>query len=369
MSIRVATFNVENLFSRPHVMNLPDRKESQAILDDHAAMMRLLGQEQYSRKDKVTILGLLEKYGLGKAMQNNEYLELRVFRGQLLKRPKGKPVEVVARGCRDWMGWVELKKEAITDEAVQNTARVIADASPDIIVTVEVESRPALLRFHELVLKPLLVKGGHEPYGHIMVIDGNDFRGIDVGIMSRFPITCMVSHVDDRTNGKPTFKRDCPEYTIGLDDGTELVIVPNHLSSKGSDPKGNLRRIQSREVKKIYEKLCRTHKRVIVAGDLNDHPAGGSLDALLKETDLEDAMLLDAYKGEFPGTYQHANASQKIDYLLLSPDLAQRVSAVDLNRRGFYAPTKWESYENINKETKDRFQASDHHCLFADIDL
>ncbi|MCJ7443793.1 MAG: hypothetical protein MUO26_04565 [Methanotrichaceae archaeon] len=79
-------------------------------------------------------------------------------------------------------------------------------------------------------------------------------------------------------------------------------------------------------------------------------------------------MSLDAYKG-YPGTYRHANANEKLDYLLLSPSLASAVVSVDVERRGFYAPTKWMSFENITEKTKDRFQASDHHCLWADIDL
>ena len=34
-----------------------------------------------------------------------------------------------------------------------------------------------------------------------------------------------------------------------------------------------------------------------------------------------------------------------------------------------FAPTKWESFENINKQTKDRNQASDHHCVWADVEV
>jgi hypothetical protein len=41
---------------------------------------------------------------------------------------------------------------------------------------------------------------------------------------------------------------------------------------------------------------------------------------------------------------------------------------VDVERRGYYAPTKWASFDNITKETKDRNQASDHHCLWAELD-
>ena len=34
-----------------------------------------------------------------------------------------------------------------------------------------------------------------------MVIDGNDERGIDVGLVTRFPVGTMRSHVDDFKNG------------------------------------------------------------------------------------------------------------------------------------------------------------------------
>ena len=73
--------------------------------------------------------------------------------------------------------------------------------------------------------------------------------------------------------------------------------------------------------------------------------------------------------GRLIKTFQHANATQKFDYLLLSPALFDRATQIEVMRKGFYAPRKWESYENINAKTKDRFQASDHHCLWAEFDL
>lgn len=80
-------------------------------------------------------------------------------------------------------------------------------------------------------------------------------------------------------------------------------------------------------------------------------------------------MALPQYRGEFPGTYQRATTKEKIDYLLLSPALTKKVEHVDVFRKGFYAPRKWESFENITSENKGRFQASDHHCLWADVVL
>jgi endonuclease/exonuclease/phosphatase family metal-dependent hydrolase len=368
--IRIATFNVENLFSRPCAMDLKLWSDGQPILDDYSRLMLLLNQESYSNDDKKEILRLLVKYDLDKPRPTNKYLELRDIRGDLLLRSKGKPTMVKANGRADWLGWVELKREAIASTATTNTARVIADVNPDIQVLVEVEDRPALLSFHDQVLKPLLKQQGHAPYDHIMVINGNDTRGINLGVMSRKPIVSMCSHVDDRTvSGSPTFSRDCPEYYLDLGGGKQLVVLPNHFASKGSDPEGKRRRVQSAAVKEIYERIRREYNMVIVAGDLNDYPGSGALDALLKQTDLQDAMSLKTYHGDYPGTYEHANADQKLDYLLLSPDLAQSTKAVDVNRMGFYAPKKWQCYDNIDAKTKDVNQASDHHCVWADLYL
>ena len=368
MKLRIATFNVENLFRRPKVMNFASWSEGQPYLDDYAKLTNLLNRETYSAQDKKAILKLLNKHKLTAARPSHRYFELRSLRGRLLERPKGKPPRVVANGRGDWLGWLELKNEAIADPAIVNTARVIAEVNADIIVLVEVENRPTLERFHDQMLMPQLAAIGAAPYPNNMVIDGNDSRGIDVGILSRHPIVRMRSHITDRTDGNTVFSRDCPEYYIDIGQGRELVILPNHFASKGSDRTGERRRVQSARVKEIYQTLRANHDQVIVAGDLNDHPQGSSLDALLQQTDLRDAMGLPQYSG-FPGTFQRATAAEKIDYLLLSPALARRVTRVDVERRGYYAPTKWASFDNITKETKDRYQASDHHCLWAELDL
>lgn len=368
MKLRIATFNVENLFRRPKVMNFASWSEGQPYLDDYAKLTNLLNRETYSAQDKQAMLKLLTKHKLTAARPNHPYFELRSLRGRLLERPKGKPAKIVANGRGDWLGWLALKDEAIADPAIVNTARVIAAVNPDIIVLVEVENRPTLERFHDQVLVPQLAAAQAQPYPHNMVIDGNDARGIDVGILSRFPIVRMRSHITDRVADRTVFSRDCPEYFLDLGQGRELVILPNHFASKGSDRTGDRRRAQSMQAKKIYDSLRASHDHIIVAGDLNDHPQGGSLDALLQQTDLRDAMSLSQYTG-LPGTFQRATAAEKLDYLLLSPALATRVERADVERRGYYAPTKWTAFDDITKETKDRNQASDHHCLWAELDL
>ncbi|MCU0635134.1 MAG: endonuclease/exonuclease/phosphatase family protein [Gemmatimonadaceae bacterium] len=260
---------------------------------------------------------------------------------------------------------MELKTATIEDEAIRNTACVLADVDADVVTLVEVESRQTLRRFHDDVLLPLLRTTGRLGYDYDLVIEGNDPRGIDVGLLSRYPIDRVRSHVADRSGDSPTFSRDCPEYYVTLPGGQELAVLPNHLASKGSDRTGERRRVQSAAIAKIYKRIRKTHDLVLVAGDLNDHPEGGSLDKLLN-TDLKDAMSLPLYDG-LPGTYGHGRDTEKLDYLLCSPKLRRAITQVDVNRKGFYAPKKWESYESINAVTKGRYQASDHHCVWAEV--
>ncbi len=66
------------------------------------------------------------------------------------------------------------------------------------------------------MLLPLLKGTGRSEYPYVLVVDGNDQRGIDVGIVSRFPITDLSTHIFDPHPGpnKPRFfSRDCCEYS------------------------------------------------------------------------------------------------------------------------------------------------------------
>ena len=57
------------------------------------------------------------------------------------------------------------------------------------------DNRIALKRFNETVIPKIDGK----KYDHVMLIDGNDDRGIDVGIMTRqqCEIQNIVTHIDD----------------------------------------------------------------------------------------------------------------------------------------------------------------------------
>src|SRR5438128_6783716 len=228
--MKLASYNVENLFQRARAMNGETHAEGADALAKHAEMNAILGKDKYQKKDKNRIIQLMKELGIDKKDDGGQFVILRQNRGHLVKRGKG-GLEVVADGRSDWIGWLDLKMEAVNEVATRMTAQVIHDVGADVIGLVEAESRPALVRFHDDVVS--LVHG--TSYQHIMLIDGNDERGIDVAIMTRngFGLESIRSHVDDEENGKRIFSRDCAEYHIRTPANDRLIVLVNHFKSKG----------------------------------------------------------------------------------------------------------------------------------------
>src|ERR1044071_7280251 len=194
--MRIASFNVENLFSRARALNQKTWTTGKKILDEYARLNKLLEKPVYTPADKKKILESIKKLGLNKK-DDAKFVILRQNRGHLLKRPKSGKTEVVAAGRSSWIGWVELKTEAVNEVATKMTAKVIHEVNADVLAVIEAEDRIALKSFNEQLLKP-----ANATYDGIMLIDGNDERGIDVGLLFRdnLKIESMVSHVDDEKN-------------------------------------------------------------------------------------------------------------------------------------------------------------------------
>ena len=178
--MRLAVYNVENLFDRAKAMNLDTWAEGRPVLEQFAALSALLGQVAYSEADKAEIARLVVRLGMEKS-DTGPLVILRRNRGGLLRRPRTGGVEVVADGRVDWVGSLELRDEPINEHAMRNTARVIVDLEADVLGVVEAESRPVLAAFSREILPA--IRGSD--FRHVMVIDGNDERGIDVGLLTR----------------------------------------------------------------------------------------------------------------------------------------------------------------------------------------
>jgi endonuclease/exonuclease/phosphatase family metal-dependent hydrolase len=382
--MRIASFNVENLFARARALNNdewvddpgadPSRwSAGRQALDAYSKLNALFRKPFYSAADKSAMLALLKTLGLEKR-DENELVLLRRNRGALLKRPRdGSPISVIADGRDDWIGWLELKKEPVREIATENTARVLREVDADVIVVIEADDRISLCRFNEQVLKA--VGGRH--YEHIMLIDGNDERGIDVGLLTRSvaKIDLVRSHVDDRDGNGTIFSRDCPEFHLTTVAGEPLVILANHLKSKGygTPAQSNARReTQARRVREIYDGLrAEGVDNVIIAGDLNDTLDSGPLQPLVGQgSDLKDVSEHDTFDdGGRPGTYGNCTKNNKIDHILLSPALWAKVTAGGIDRRGVWGGKNGTLWPRLPEVTKASEAASDHAAIWVDLAL
>jgi endonuclease/exonuclease/phosphatase family metal-dependent hydrolase len=372
--MRLACYNVENLFDRPAVMDQGDWDKGKEILEAYAKLNGLLGELAYTPAIKQKMGKLLIQLGL-KDSDQNRFVILRRNRGKLLKRSTEEgpdQLQIVADGRADWAGQLELVDAAVDEEAMRNTARVINEVNADVLAVVEAESRPVLSQFNDKLLTAL--EGEH--YRHVMLIDGNDDRGIDVGLMTRdaYPIAMMRSHVDDcDEKGKEIFSRDCPEYRIDLPSGKRLWVLPNHFKSKGYGDQGDndaRRKAQATRAVEIYQALMAEGEEfVAIVGDLNDTPDRDPLQPLL-ESELKDVFTHPSFDdGGFPGTYGGCGASGKIDYMFLSPALYKRVKVGGVFRKGMWPgvrPVKWDTYPTV---TAPQHAASDHAAVWVDLEV
>lgn len=370
--MRLATYNVENLFDRPRVMNQATWADGRQVLGWYGELSGLLGEEAYTGAMKSRMASLLVELGLEKR-DESRFVILRRNRGKLLKRPRSGGIEITAAGRSEWAGSLELKEEPVDEVAMRNTAQVIRDVDADVLAVIEAEHRHGLIEFNRAILGPV----GGAPYRHVMLIDGNDARGIDVGIATRagFPIDQVRSHVDDLLpGGTNVFSRDCPEFWLTTPAGNPLVVLVNHLKSKGygSQAKNDeRRRAQAARVAEIYRGIVAGGvAHVAVVGDLNDTPGSDPLAPLVRDTDLRDVSQHAAFDdGGYPGTYGSCGARNKIDYVLLSPALYAVVEAGGMERRGMWPgvrPVRWNSYAELEHAHQ---AASDHAAIWVDLDL
>jgi endonuclease/exonuclease/phosphatase family metal-dependent hydrolase len=369
--MRLASYNVENMFMRAVVLNQTHAHDVAPTLELHVKLNTILQKPHYSPADKTAIHDMLEELGLLADDNGGRFAVLRQNHGKLLIRHKNHTVDVVAGGRGDWIGWVDLKTEEVNEQATLMTAKVIDTVAADVVALVEVESRPAILRFAKNLVNP----SGEGGYQHMMLIDGNDERGIDVGIMTKrgYELTSMVSHVDDADADGLIFSRDCPVYFVSTPKGNRLAIVPNHLKSKGFGSQGDndKRRLrQATRVRAIYEALLDAGQDfVAVVGDFNDVLDAEPL-APLTAAGLRDISGFANFEaGVRPGTFQNCTASQKIDHILLSPKLGKLVQGGGIERRGVWGGKNGDLFPHFDEIGREIEAASDHAAIFADIDV
>lgn len=381
--IRIASYNVENLFARPKAFSTTDWSVGEPVLEAFREVNALIGKPAYGAAEKARIRSLLvdlDIYHLNaqgairrRQTSSPRWAWLRKNRGTFDRQPEDQTqnVEIIANGRSEWIGWIELATEPTDETGTRMTAQVIRDVDADILGIVEAEDRPAMVRFNTELLSGM--------YGHVMLVDGNDDRGIDVAIMCRdtFTIQGIHSNVDNADAEGLIFSRDCAHYEVGTPCGTTVHVLINHFKSQ-SGGGASRRRRQAAEVRRIVDGLAQAGEHVVVLGDLNEGPsAATSTPANLSPLFDPDGPLVACYElpgfdvGPRPGTFDSCGLRNRLDYILLSRSLVPAFDSGGVFRKGLWGsrktrPTDWETYPTITRSSE---QASDHAAVFVNLAL
>ena len=359
--MRVCAYNVENLFSRPRVLNLADHESVAQLLTEIGELKRLLDQASYAA-DKARIKALYLR------LKDYVFFNLRSTEvGRYIISAEG---DLIANGKGDWEGFIDFKRDKFSKEQVGFTAKVIKTVNADILALVEVESRDTLQRFNTDLLG--------SRYRDRVVIDGNDPRGINVALAghSKAPILTAKTNVFARDETGSVFSRDCLEVEVATKSGQPLYLLVNHFKAKDrnlieSDAR---RKRQAAYVKHILSTRYDLERDwVIVLGDLNDEPTSDPLSPLLAFDRLHNVFDLTDRPIEDRWTYYYAKGKQRnaIDYLLVSDALRPYLSASGIERRGMAGLSKLTGGLEVEFDgiKSWRNAASDHGAVWADFDI
>jgi predicted extracellular nuclease len=317
---------------------------------------------------------------------------------------------------------------AHSDDKMQMTALAIADADADILCLQEVENLDALKAFEYGYLFKMIGEGYRNKY----LVDGNDGRGIDVAVMTRDatrdgePIELMkvTSHAGRTYSDlglfnrslqelgeaphERVFRRDCLELDFRVG-GAPVTVYVTHLKSMGGGQDGKegreytmpIRRAEAGAVRRIIEerfgKDRTASKRWVICGDMNDYRerivvegdrmAGYRFRHVVEEESgidplLEDGFcvnLVDRLEPMQRWTLYHSRGPQEqhlcqLDYILASPSFADRNAAAvpTIVRNGQPWRTPFPPGQEVARYPRigwDRPKASDHCPVAVTLNL
>ena len=359
--MRIATFNTENLFSRAKVLNFKNNADGDKLLAKISELQAELKKKAYNKPRILSLYNSLK-----------DYIEISEERGKLFKRQLSAIKGVSANGVDDWDGTIEFKREKFSETTRINTAKVIKALKADVQCLVEIEDRLTMSNFNADML-------GASKFPYNILIDGNDPRGIDVGLLSRYPIKNICTHIFDKE--KPAskgfiFSRDCIEIELEIAKNKPLYVLCNHFKSKGysasQSDADNRRKLQADTVKQIIkDKYDLTKDMVVVLGDFNDTPDSNPLQTLLNTQNLTDVLKL-KFGNDVEKTYTYFfKKKNQIDFILVSKPLKDKFKDAGVERRGMF------ELDTLSNGTEKRFDtvtapsnaASDHAGVWAEFDI
>ena len=372
--MKIATFNVQNLFHRDKsLLEKPFRKNLADWINELDTLM-LQTSKSLNQQDRIKELAFL--IGFEKPSPR-PYAILRRKAGFLYMKGLSHSLENKANDITNWNGWIELQTVPIHPKATDHKARVIADINPDILLLQEIEDRGSFEDFNQLILP----KYDCKPYEHSFVIQGNDMNSLEMGIALRqgYNLEAVRTHdINDVINDDG---KNLIEYEISTPTKEIIWLLNAYLkkSTKDRNQSDNIRKKQVYKIAEVYNNLIAEGKtNIIIAGTFNAPSYCNSLSPLMKDTDLKDitkhlSFEVDIDKGN-DGTYfrlgayrMGVNIKQK-DYMLFSPALFNKMKDSGLNRKAMW-PEKhpqWSIYKSVSNRN---VAASEHPLVWGKVDI
>src|SRR5262249_48705505 len=104
--MRLATYNVENLFQRPVAMNLTNSAAGSLAVSDMQKLNDLVNLPTYDSPTKALILTTMANHPGLVESGISQFIRLQEIRDKLVRRPASGP-EIRVNGRDEWVGWFE----------------------------------------------------------------------------------------------------------------------------------------------------------------------------------------------------------------------------------------------------------------------
>ena len=207
-------------------------------------------------------------------------------------------------------------------EQLEKLAETIRKVDADVLALEEVENRGYLERFVHAMLPNM-------GYKHVVCYEGNDRRGIDCAVLSRFPVGPVTSyrHVrfSDGSGGMMGFRRDLIRVRIEPPGRPSFDVFVVHFKSKrGGGASEPIRCAEATQARKILDDILERDEKALFAicGDFNDTWDSQAMKIIRGG---EDNTALRSFQDDLPEgtpTYNRARYRSMIDFILCSPGLA-----------------------------------------------
>jgi endonuclease/exonuclease/phosphatase family metal-dependent hydrolase len=208
-------------------------------------------------------------------------------------------------------------------EEVRHLAETIHKLDADVLALEEVENRGVLEQFVHTHLADM-------GYQEIELIEGNYVRGVDVALLSRFPLGPVTSyrHLDfTDASGRPQrFQRDLLQVRVRPPGLAEFDVFVVHLKSKlgGEAETLPVRLAETSAIRGVFDNLLRQRPEAyfLLCGDFNDTIDSPALQRLIGAGPGALRTLYADIPPEQQITFNHTHLSM-IDFILASPALAK----------------------------------------------